>query len=302
MPAGHRAITLNSVWTGLALALVASVALNVGFLFQGVGSTRAPILRLSAPFRSLRELVRSRLWTAGILLSSGGWGVQIAAFALAPLSLVQAFGSGGLALLVPLQRRFLRRPVPRAESAAVLLIAAALVLLAIGLGRPGSRRDFTDVGLGVYLGALAAMALPLLGVGLRDHARALGAAAGLLYGASDVTTKALTGVARDGVADVVDSPEGLALLALTLVTTVVGFLVFQRGLQGDRPVPVIALMAAGTNVVAILGGVVVFDDPLGSSPTVVVIHVLAFGLVGVAGWVLAPLHDNAGAEQRPEAA
>jgi hypothetical protein len=293
---------VNSVWTGLALALVASVALNVGFLIQGAGSAEAPLLEISRPLRSLSALVRSRLWLVGILLSSAGWGLQIAAFALAPLSLVQAFGSGGLALLVPLERRFLRRSVPPGEAGAVLLIAVALVLLSIGLGSPGSHRDFDDVGLAVYLTALAAIALPLTGLGLRHTARALGAAAGLLYGASDVATKAVTGVAEDGIGHVLGSAEGLILLAVVLGTTLIGFLVFQRGLQADRPVPVIALMAAGANVVAILGGVIVFGDPLGSSPAIVALHVAAFVLVGVAGWLLAPLQDHSRGGQTAEAA
>jgi hypothetical protein len=293
---------LSSVWTGLALALVASVALNVGFLIQGAGSAEAPLLELSRPFRSLRALLGSRLWLGGILLSSAGWGLQIAAFALAPLSLVQAFGSGGLALLVPLERRFLRRTVPPGEARAVLLIAVALVLLSIDLGSPGSQREFDDVGLTAYLVALAAIALPMTALGLRDHARALGATAGLLYGASDVATKAVTGVARDGLDRVVWSAEGVVLLAVVLGTTAVGFLVFQRGLQADRPVPVIALMAAGTNVVTIVGGVIVFGDPLGASPPVVALHVIAFALVGVAGWLLAPLQDHSRRERTAEAA
>jgi hypothetical protein len=293
---------LSSVWTGLALALIASVALNVGFLIQGVGSTEAPLLELARPLRSLRALLRSRLWVAGILLSSAGWGLQIAAFALAPLSLVQAFGSGGLALLVPLERRFLRRAIPPGEAGAVLLIAVALVLLSIGLGRPGSHRDFDDVGLAVYVAAIATIALPLTGIGVGRHARALGAAAGLLYGASDVATKAVTGVAERGLDRVLTSAEGLILLAVVLGSTAVGFLIFQRGLQADRPVPVIALMAAGTNVVAIAGGFVVFGDPLGASPGVVALHVTAFVLVGIAGWLLAPLQDHSRRGRTAEAA
>ncbi|MDX6643662.1 MAG: hypothetical protein QOD76_1624, partial [Solirubrobacteraceae bacterium] len=275
---------------------------NVGFLIQSAGSTAAPLLELTHPLQSLRALLRSRLWLGGILLSSAGWGLQIAAFALAPLSLVQAFGSGGLALLVPLERRLLRRAVPRGEAGAVLLIAVALVLLSIDLGRPGSHRDFDDVGLTVYLAALAAIALPLIGLGVSDHARTLGAAAGLLYGASDVATKAVTGVADHGLDRVVGSVEGLILVAVVLGTTLVGFLVFQRGLQGDRPVPVIALMAAGTNVVTIFGGVIVFGDPLGGSPAVVALHVIAFVLVGLAGWLLAPLQDHSRRQGTAEAA
>ena len=66
------------------------------------------------------------------------------------------------------------------------------------------------------------------------------------------------------------------------------FFCFQRALQTGRAVPVIALMTAATNVVAILGGVAVLGDRLGSSPPLQALHAAAFALVVAAAWRLAP--------------
>ena len=52
------------------------------------------------------------------------------------------------------------------------------------------------------------------------------------------------------------------------------------------PLPVIALMTAATNIVAVAGGLVVFAEPLGVSAVASAVHVLAFGLVGAAAWRL----------------
>ena len=70
--------------------------------------------------------------------------------------------------------------------------------------------------------------------------------------------------------------------------TVGAFFAFQRGLQTGRPLAVIALMTAATNVGSILGAFVAFGDPLGRTPEVAALHAAAFALVVVAAWRLAP--------------
>jgi hypothetical protein len=47
-------------------------------------------------------------------------------------------------------------------------------------------------------------------------------------------------------------------------------------------------MTAVTNVVAILGGVIAFQEPLGASPAIIALHVAAIVALVVAGWWLAP--------------
>jgi hypothetical protein len=160
------------------------------------------------------------------------------------------------------------------------------VSLAVGLNARSPDARFGGGTLGAYLAiAVAAAAAVML---LAPHARrphAFGLAAGVLYGAGDAAIKALTGILRhQGLGHVLISPWFFATIAFVAVA----FFAFQRGLQTGRALPVIALMTASTNVVSILGGFIVFGDPLGRTPVLAVLHVIGFMLVAVAAWLLAP--------------
>src|ERR1700722_3010774 len=58
-----------------------------------------------------------------------------------------------------------------------------------------------------------------------------------------------------------------------------------KGLQDGDAVPVIAITGTGANVAGIVGGIIVFGDPLSGNPTMVVAEMLAFALVLVAAWL-----------------
>jgi hypothetical protein len=130
----------------------------------------------------------------------------------------------------------------------------------------------------------AALAALLAAVRGPRRAHALGAAGGALYGIGDAATKALTAAVHGGLG------VGAATAWLSILTGAAagGFVCFQRGLQLGPAVPVLALMTAATNVVAIGAGLVVFGDPLGAGPGLVLLHALAFVLAGAAAWWLAP--------------
>jgi hypothetical protein len=104
----------------------------------------------------------------------------------------------------------------------------------------------------------------------------------LLYGAADLALKAVTGL--HGAAAIATSPW----LAAGLASSVGAFFAFQRGLQGERPLAVIATMTAATNISSIAGAFVVYADRLGRTPALAAAHALAFVLVLAAAWRLAP--------------
>jgi len=99
---------------------------------------------------------------------------------------------------------------------------------------------------------------PRAGAPREHHVTMLGAASGLLFGVSDVSIKALTGiVGAHGVLGLV-SPW----LALTLVASVVAFFASAKSFQDGDAVPVIAITSAAANISAIAGGILVFGDPM----------------------------------------
>ena len=97
---------------------------------------------------------------------------------------------------------------------------------------------------------------PQLGAPDHHHGIMLGAAAGMLFGVSDVAIKALTGVGGFG------EHALLAVAGDRDVASVVAFYVSARGMQQGDAVPVIAATSTAANVSCILGGIVVFGDPM----------------------------------------
>ena len=119
-----------------------------------------------------------------------------------------------------------------------------------------------------------------LGVPHEHHGVALGVAAGILFGVSDVAIKALTHtVGHDGALGLL-SPW----MAATLISSVLAFYASAGGLQKGEAVPVITLTSAAANVTAISGGILVFGDPLAHTPIGVIVQAFAFMLVLVAAW------------------
>jgi drug/metabolite transporter (DMT)-like permease len=234
--------------------------------------------------RTLGALLRSPLWLAGGVLGITGWAISIAALTQAPLSLVQAFLIGGIALLAPVAVRVLGQRLAPREFVGISLVLFALLVLLVGRRAVGVDSHFHNAALGIYLsGSVGAGACLLLL--RRRRTQMLAAAGGILYGAADVSIKALTGLARHyGLTAALTSPWLIA----TIVASIGAFFCFQRALQSGRPVPVIALMTAGNSVVSIIGGLVVFGDPLGHRPAMVLAHVAAFVLIVVAASLLAP--------------
>ncbi len=275
---------MSHLFVGLSLALVGSLALNASYLFQHAGSVAAPTIAFDHPIRTVGALLRSRLWLAGGVLGIAGWAISIAALTQAPLSLVQAFLIGGIALLAPVAIRVMGHRLTLRELAGIALVLFALLVLLVGRGAVGVDSHFHNAALGIYLSGSVCAGACLLLVRQR-RAQMLAAAGGILYGAADVAIKALTGLAsHHGLTAALTSPWLIA----TIVASIGAFFCFQRALQSGKPMPVIALMTAGNNIVSIIGGLAVFGDPLGHRPAIVLVHVAAFVLIVLAAWLLAP--------------
>jgi hypothetical protein len=170
------------------------------------------------------------------------------------------------------------------ELAGMSLVLFALLVLLVGRRTVGVHSQFHNGALGLYLSGVVCAGGCLLLLRQR-RTQTLAAIGGILYGAADVSIKALTGLAgHRGIGTALASPWLIA----TVVASIAAFFCFQRALQSGKPMPVIALMTAGNNIVSIIGGLVVFGDPLGQRPTMVLVHVAAFVLIVIAAWLLAP--------------
>ena len=104
----------------------------------------------------------------------------------------------------------------------------------------------------------------------------------MLFGVSDIAIKGLTGA--DGILGVVSSPW----LAVTVGASVIAFYASARGLQEGEAVPVIAATSTAANVSCILGGIIVFGDPMPGDTVGIVVQAFAFVLVVAAALVTPP--------------
>ena len=109
----------------------------------------------------------------------------------------------------------------------------------------------------------------------------LGLAAGALFGVSDVAIKYLAHA--DGPVYGLISPWTLT----ALVAGVIAFYASARSLQLGPGVEVIAFTSVAANLAAILGGIIVFDEHIGSGAVAIGARFIAFFLV-IAGAALMP--------------
>jgi hypothetical protein len=273
---------------GLGLALGSACALNWGYFVQHGAASSLPQLSLRRPLTSLRLLFGNLPWLTGFLAGIGGWVLYVVALTLAPLSLVQASSAGGFGLLALLVSRVGSRPLARWERWGVTVSILGLGLLAgslAGQGTHGSSGSWVAVAVWVAVSACAAGAASGPLANRLAGGAGLGLAAGLLYAAGDVATKAaVAGGARLGFVPVLLACHGLAFVALQLG--------FQRG--GALATAGVATLF--TNAIPIAAGTTVFGEGLGSLAP---LRALAFACV-VAGATLLARSGRAAAETRAE--
>jgi drug/metabolite transporter (DMT)-like permease len=278
-------MTLN---LGILLAFACAIATQLGFLYKHRGANEAPSVDVRHPLRSGRALFRSRWFAIGMAVALGAWILHVGALALAPLSVVQAVLSTGVVILAVLAERLFGFEVGFRQWLGVAMTAGGLVLLVITLpAHHGAQSSYSLAGMITFeTGMLAIGALLICGkhLGAPDHHHGimLGAAAGTLFGVSDVAIKALTGLG--GLGEIVGSPW----LAVAAVASVVAFYASARGLQDGEAVPVIAATSTAANVSCILGGIVVFGDPMPGDTLGIILQGVAFALVVVAALVTPP--------------
>jgi uncharacterized membrane protein len=278
----------GSVQAGLLLALGTAFVSILGFLLKQRGAVQTPPISVRSPLRSTAALFANRWWLAGLAVATASWFLHVGALALAPITLVQTVMAGGLVLLTVMAERLFGFHVTRREWIGVALTAAGLAFLAATLGHSadGRHSDYAGGTLALYVGGLTAVSLALMAAVARAGAHAgtvLATAAGLQWGGSDITIKALSGhLGADGLL-VLFTPLAAAITVLSLL----GLLVSARSLQIGAAIGVIATTSAAANLSTIAAGLVVFGEPLPGGTPAVAARLIAFSLV-VGAAVLTP--------------
>jgi drug/metabolite transporter (DMT)-like permease len=272
---------------GILLALGCALTTNLGFLYKHRGVCSVPAIDFRHPARTARVLFGSKLFTIGMLIAVGSWVLHIAAISLVPLSLVQVVLAGGIVLLAIMAERTLGLRVGRRQWAGLTMTAAGLMLLGISLPAVhGAHSRFSLPAMIACEAALVALGTllilgPRIGAPSHHHGVMLGAASGILFGVCDIALKALTGIVGTAGLGGLLSPWVL----VTVVAAIVAFFTSAKSLQDGEPIPVIAITSMAANVSGIVGGIVVFGDPMPARPIWLVAQSLAFVMVLIAAWL-----------------
>ena len=267
-----------SVQVGLLLSVATALTSIVGFLYKHRGAVKAPDVNFRRPVRSSLVLFGSGWYVLGIGISMVSWGLHVAALALAPISLVQSIIAGGLVLLTVVADRLFGIKVSKREWIGVACAAVGLAFLAATLEGTATddHSNYAGATIAIYMGIAIGGGLILTAFAKgRPHAGVLyGAAAGLLWGGSDIAIKGASGGFDEGIAVLLDP-----LVLVIITASLIGLLVSAKSLQVGDPVPVIAVTAVAANTVTIASGPIVFGDQLPDEPLGLTLRILAFVLV-----------------------
>jgi drug/metabolite transporter (DMT)-like permease len=278
---------------GLAVvvALLATTAYHLGLILEKRALRQLPPIDARHALSLLRVLAAAPAWLAGFGLMACGFGLQVVALTLAPVSVVQPVLGSGVVVLLVLSRVVLRERLGRIELACVLAMAASIVVIA--MSAVGSAGRVGHQASGFWLAAVAVPAC-LLALGLGANALrpappgrhrlpptgvSYAVASGLLYGVATLAIKALSGT-------FVHHPIGFGLLAavagspypyLTIGCSAAGLLIFQTGLQRCRVSIVGPVSNITGSVFFMVAGSWLFGERLPADP-----GKLAMRLIGIA--------------------
>jgi hypothetical protein len=262
-----------------AFALLSTTLASLAYLREHDAAAALPALTLRHPLQSLRLLLTDRAWLLGFAMESGGFLFYAAALALAPLALVQSIAAGGIGLLAFLSVRLAGGRLGSRRLIGVVVAVFGLVALAISLanGSGGEGHSGSTLAVLLWIGATAVLAAGVIVVGrpTLGVAVANALAGGLLFSAGDISTKLATqGGAR--IAFVIP-----LILGYTLGTTLL-----QLGYQAGAALTVAGLATLLTNVLPILAGTIVLQEPVPSG-ALGALRVLAFVAVTIGAVLLA---------------
>ncbi|MEJ7894506.1 MAG: hypothetical protein WKF94_17885 [Solirubrobacteraceae bacterium] len=282
-----------AVGVGLVCALLSAFATNLGYLFKHRGAVAAPDIDMRHPLRSAIGLFRSKWWSIGWGVAVVAFALHVAALVLAPISIGQAVLAGGLVFLAVLADRCFGMHLGRRQWIGIGVVAASLSLLTLtgGGGGEGANSGYSLAGMIIFESIAVGLGLLLVFSHLTERISMppgvlLGIAAGLGFGIADVAIKALSGELDDGPAGLL-SPWS----AIIVPAAVFSFYASARSLQIGEGVTVIAVTSVAANLAAIIAGLAVFGDPLGSNPLVVGVRIAAFALILLgAALIPAPVH------------
>jgi multidrug transporter EmrE-like cation transporter len=267
------------MYFALLLAVVSSVAFSVGFYFMKRQAERLPSLGGGWRPTAWWAFLHDPLWLLGVALQTGGFGLYLAALRAAPLSVVHTALSGGVALFVLLAVVGLGEQLRASEWLGVGCVVAGLIVLGFSLADSPAPAAVAHGTVAFSLALIGLSVAALAGDPAPGRAIGLSIACGLTLGLASVFAKSLAGA--DSLAAALRSHDLLLMLAANLV----GFALMQAALQVGRGVVVVPIFSTLSNVVPVVGGIVLYGEWMPRAAAAAILRPLAF-LLAIGGAAL----------------
>ncbi|HET6293611.1 MAG TPA: EamA family transporter [Kribbella sp.] len=247
---------------GLLGAFAAAVCYGVASILQAVAVRRTHSAEGLDP-RLLVRLFRSWPYLLGIGLDCFAFLLSIAALRSLPLFVVQSIVASFLAITAVLGAIFLRMHLRRSDWIALLIVLAGLVLVGLSAAedRAVSVSNAGRWGVLVAAVALGVLAVPLGRISGNRGAAALGALAGLAFGAVAVAARVLPSSVRldtlfSDLGTLLTDPSTYALI----LSGGVALLTYSTALQRGSVTQATAPLVIGETVAPALVGLLMLGD------------------------------------------
>jgi len=278
----------------LLIGLVASVLFAFGLLMMKSRSHVLPTAQGPRSFWAIIDWLRDPIWIGGLLVQTLGYALFILSLAEAPISLVSVVMQGGIALFVLFAVIFLDERARPGEWAGIAITILGMLLLAVSLSSTEAQAPTDNRSMVTMSAILLIVGYWFLRVD-RFQENGAGAAifSGIVFGLASLYTKGMTDdyVARETVAPllrIVTNPYVYGVI----VGNIIGIVALQNSFAAARGLIAMPLSSALSNIVPIVGGVIVFGEHLPADAAKAKIRLAAFALTVLGSALLANAQEE----------
>ena len=267
-----------------AYGLAAACLLGLGFVLQQRAAQRAPLADMLR-FRLLLDLVRDRVWLAGIGCMVAGQIFGVLALAKGDVSRVEPLLATNLLFAMALARRLSGQRLGWSGWTGVALLSGGVAAFIVAAQPKAAQAPVGALQQGLVLAVLLGVSLVL--VVIAKHLRLikepplLAAAGGLLYGIQDALTRMATGIFSAGrLLALVTTWQPYTIVALA----VTGLLLVQSAFEAGPLRMSLPALTAAEPIAGIVCGIGLLGDRLRVTPSA-----LAWEITGLIAVVIGVL-------------
>ncbi len=273
----------------LSFAILASALMALGLLMMKSRSAHLPMAAGANAIGAIVAWIRDPMWIGGLGVQTAGWAFYLIAVSRVPVSMVAVMGQGGIALFVIASVAILGERASPREWIGIGAIVLGMLMLTLSLRGGEIEGNFEPATLLTFSALLSLAGLVPMAVARMNASGAAAAIlSGVAFGLGALFTKAMTFEFAGGdsaiiVLQIVSNPYVYCMIGANIA----GIVLLQNSFHSARAIIAMPLSGALSNIVPIVGGMIVFGErlPAGSMPAAM--RVGAFVLTIAAGALLA---------------